>query len=147
MAQTATSRIVNAANAFLSTLDDKQWQSVLFAFDDGEQRKRWSNFPTGFVPRAGIDFQAMTPAQRTAAMTLLSVTLSARGMEKVQQIMEGDEVAKTTEGNGPPGGLGRGAPPAGRRSLAPNPPCLPSAEKRCAHSVRKAIGAWRCSTR
>ena len=34
MAQTATSRIVSAANAFLSTLDQKQRQSVLFAFDD-----------------------------------------------------------------------------------------------------------------
>ena len=33
-AQTATSRIVSAANTFLSTLDEKQRQSVLFAFDD-----------------------------------------------------------------------------------------------------------------
>ncbi len=33
-AQTATSRIVSAANAFLSTLDHDQRQSVLFAFDD-----------------------------------------------------------------------------------------------------------------
>ena len=34
MAQTATARIVSAANSFLSTLDEKQRQSVLFAFDD-----------------------------------------------------------------------------------------------------------------
>jgi hypothetical protein len=39
-ARTATSRIVSAANNFLSTLDQKQRQSVLFAFDDEKQRAR-----------------------------------------------------------------------------------------------------------
>jgi hypothetical protein len=60
----------------------------------------WSNLPTGFVPRAGISHKAMTPAQRTAAMTLMSAVLSTRGMEKVQQIMDADEVLKTNEGGG-----------------------------------------------
>jgi hypothetical protein len=113
IAQTATARIVKAANEFLSTLDQKQRQSVLFAFDDEQQRKRWSNLPTGAVPRAGMSLKDMTPAQRSAAMALLSSTLSPRGFEKVQQIMEGDEVNKTSEGNGPPGGRGRGGPPPG----------------------------------
>jgi hypothetical protein len=134
-AQTATSRIVKAANSFLSTLDDKQRQTVVFAFDDEEQRKRWSNLPTGFVPRGGINLKDMTAAQRSAAMALVSSALSARGFEKVQQIMEGDEMLKTTEGNGrrgggppgrgpdgpPPGNddgrggaRGRGGPPGGR---------------------------------
>ena len=63
MAQNATSRIVSAANTFLSTLDQKQRQSVLFAFDDEQQRKRWSNFPISIVPRAGISFKEMNPAQ------------------------------------------------------------------------------------
>src|ERR1043166_622201 len=53
-AQTATARIVNAANAFLTTLDQKQHKSVLFAFDDQQQRARWSNLPTTMVPRAGL---------------------------------------------------------------------------------------------
>ena len=51
-AQTATSKIVRAANTLLSTLNLQQRKSVLFAFDDEQQRARWSNFPTGFVPRA-----------------------------------------------------------------------------------------------
>jgi len=117
-AQTASSRITAAANAFLSTLDDKQRQSVMFAFDDQEQRKRWSNFPVAMVPRAGISMGEMTPAQHTAAMALLAAALSPRGLEKVQQIMEADEVLKTTEGNGrgrgpggPPPGMGNGPPP------------------------------------
>jgi hypothetical protein len=115
-AQTGTARVVKAANSFLSTLDEKQRQGVLFSFDDEQQRKRWSNFPITIVPRAGISFKDMNPAQRSAAMALLSSALSPRGLEKVQQIMEGDEVLKTNEGSGgggpPPGG--GGGPPPGR---------------------------------
>jgi hypothetical protein len=110
--QTATKKIVVSANAFLSTLDDKQRQSVIFAFDDQEQRKRWSNLPVAIVPRAGLSMGALTPAQRSAAMALLASTLSPRGFEKVQQIMEGDEVLKATESNGR--GRGPGGPPPGR---------------------------------
>ena len=119
-APTATSRIVNAANAFLATLDEKQRQTVLFAFDDKQQRVRWSNFPTGFVPRGGISLKEMNPAQRSAAMALVSSALSAKGFEKVQQIMDGDEVNKLNEANnppfgnnGPPGRNGSGPPPGG----------------------------------
>lgn len=111
-AQSATSRIVSAANAFVATLDDKQRQKVVHAFDDEEQRKRWSNFPTGFVPRGGINLSEMTPAQRSAAMALVASALSQRGLEKTQQIMEGDEVLKAGEGNRPP--RGGGGPPPGR---------------------------------
>jgi hypothetical protein len=100
-AQTATSRIVSAANAFLSMLDGKQRQSVSFAFDDEQQRKRWSNFPISIVPRAGLSMGELTPAQRSAAMALVASALSPRGLEKVQQIMEADEVLKTADGNGP----------------------------------------------
>jgi Protein of unknown function (DUF3500) len=60
-AQTPTSRIVNAANTFLSTLNDQQRQSVLFAFDDAKQRANWSNFPVSFVPRAGVSLKGPEP--------------------------------------------------------------------------------------
>src|SRR5580692_9888073 len=79
MAQSATSRIVSAANAFLSTLNDKQRQSVSFAFDDEQQRKRWSNFPITITPRAGISLGEMNPTQRSAAMALVAAALSPRG--------------------------------------------------------------------
>lgn len=101
MAQTTTSRIVSAANTFLSTLDQKQRQSVLFAFDDEKQRARWSNLPIAMAPRAGLSLKELNPAQRSAALALVSSALSARGFEKVQQIMEGDEVLKTSGGNNP----------------------------------------------
>ncbi len=101
LAQTATARIVNAANAFLSTLDLKQRGRVLFAFDDEEQRRRWSNLPTAMVRRAGLGMGELSAAQRSAALALVSSALSARGFEKVQQIVEADEVLKTSEGNNP----------------------------------------------
>lgn len=103
--QTATSRIVSAAKGFLATLDQKQRQSVLFAFDDEKQRARWSNLPTGFVPRGGISLKEMSPVQRSAAMALVSSALSPKGFEKVQQIMEGDEVNKINEANRPGMGI------------------------------------------
>ncbi len=133
-AQTATARIVRAANTFLSTLTEKQRQTVLFSFDDEQQRARWSNFPTGFIPRGGISLKEMNPTQRSAAMALVAAALSPKGFEKVQQIMEGDEVLRKTDtgpggppgppganrgnrpppgGNGPPPGAGGNRPPMG----------------------------------
>lgn len=91
VAQSATSKIVKAADAFLQTLDAEQRKSMLFAFDDQEQRKRWSNFPVQMVPRSGVSLGKMTAPQGAAAMNLLSAVLSRRGFEKVQEIMEGDE--------------------------------------------------------
>src|SRR5277367_505665 len=123
-AQTATAKIVSAANDFLSTLDEKQRQSVMYSFDDEKQRARWSNLPTGFIPRGGISLKEMNATQRSAAMALVSSALSRRGFEKVQQIMESDEVNKTNEAkNGnqgpPPGAAG---PPPGGGNGANRPP-------------------------
>jgi len=123
-AQTATAKMVSAANTFLSTLSEKQRQSVLYSFGDEQQRARWSNLPTGFVPRGGISLKEMTPAQRSAAMALVASALSPKGLEKVEEIMEGDEVLKKNEANNagrgnngpPPGG---GGPPPGNGANRP----------------------------
>jgi Protein of unknown function (DUF3500) len=105
----ATARMVRAANAFLSTLSETERQRVLFPFDDGKQRANWSNLPTTFVPRGGVSLKEMNAAQRSAAMALVASALSKRGFEKVQQIMEGDEMLKRTDHG--PGGNGGGPPP------------------------------------
>src|SRR6185369_14686092 len=97
MAQTATARIVSAAKNFMSTLDEKQRQRFQFAFDDREQRVKWSNLPVRMVPRAGLSIGELSAPQRSAAMELVSAALSRRGLEKVQQIMDGDEVLKGNE--------------------------------------------------
>ena len=99
--QTSTARIVSAANAFLATLDQKQRQSVQFAFNDEQQRARWSNLPTRMSPRAGLSMGELNATQRSAALALVSSALSQRGFEKVQQIVEADEVLKANAGNNP----------------------------------------------
>jgi hypothetical protein len=100
-AQSPTSKAVTAANGFLSMLDQKQRESVLFAYDDEAQRARWSNLPTSIVKRAGLNMGQLNAAQRTAALALVSSVLSRRGFEKVQQIVEADETLKANEKNNP----------------------------------------------
>jgi len=93
-AQTPTAQIVGAVNTFLSTLDDAQRKKVLFAFDDQQQRQRWSNLPISSVSRAGLSMGELSQPQRSAAFAVVSAALSRRGFEKVQQIMEADELLK-----------------------------------------------------
>src|SRR3954447_6027704 len=100
-AQSPASRIAGAAKTFLSTLDAKQRQSVSFAFDDEKQRAHWSNLPNRMVSRAGLSMGELSAPQRSAAMSLLSSVLSRRGYQKVQEIMQADEVLKTNERNNP----------------------------------------------
>ena len=100
-AQTQTARIVTAAKGFLSSLDEKQRARVVYAFDDDRQRARWSNFPVRMTPRGGISLGELSATQRSAALSLVSSALSRRGFEKVQQMVEADEVLKTNERNNP----------------------------------------------
>ena len=60
----------------------------------GEQYGKavWSNFPISFTPRPGIELGSLNATQRAAATHLLQVLLSAKGYEKVQQIMGSDQI-------------------------------------------------------
>ena len=115
---TATSaRIVSAAEAFLATLDaTSQRQSVIYDFNDNAQRARWSNFPTGVVPRGGINFRQMSEPQREAAMKLLAIVLSPMGLEKVEQIRQADDDFKTNGSKRGRGGRGPNGPPPGSQN-------------------------------
>ena len=108
-----TGRTVAAANAFLATLDDAKRAKVAFPFDSELKRTSWSNFPVGMVPRSGLRLGDLSATQRDAAMKLLAVALSKRGVQKVNEIMEGDEVLKNSESQNP-GGPGRMGPNFGR---------------------------------
>ena len=122
-AQQPVERVVHSANTFLATLSDSQRAKVLFDFNDQAQRVRWSNFPTGFVPRGGMSLKQMNAAQRAAALDLMKMVLSSRGYEKVSQIRMADDDFQTNgskrgpRGGGVPGGGGRprdgGPPPFG----------------------------------
>src|ERR1700728_2524476 len=116
----ATNDIVRAANSFLASLSAEQRQKVLYAFDDAKQRARWSNLPTGFIPRGGINLKQMSAPQRDAAMKLLATVLSPMGLEKVNEIREADDDFKTNGSKRGPRPGGRG--PGGGSPDSPNGP-------------------------
>src|SRR6185503_14205861 len=74
-ADDATARIVSAAQALMTTLDDSGRTRLQFPFD-GPQKTRWSNLPTGIFEREGLRLGDLTPAQGAAAMALLSTAFS-----------------------------------------------------------------------
>ena len=135
LAQETTQQVVRAADTFLATLTDTQRQKVMYSFDDNQQRARWSNFPTGFVPRGGMRLKDMNAAQRTAALSLMKTVLSPMGYEKVNQIRMADDDFKANgskrgprgggpppNDNGPAGGPGgQNGPPPGGQSGGPPP--------------------------
>ena len=86
-----TGKTVAAAKAFLATLNDAERAKVSFPFDS-DQKYKWSNFPSGIFERNGLRWGDMRAAQRDAVMKLLAAALSKQGLQKVKDIMEGDEV-------------------------------------------------------
>ena len=51
----------------------------------------WSNYPVSDVPRPGLQLGSLNAAQRDAAMRMLRVLLSAKGYDKVMEIMGSDQ--------------------------------------------------------
>jgi hypothetical protein len=107
----ATARIGASAQALVTLLDAAGRVRVQFPFD-GPQKTRWSNLPSPMFQRQGLRLGDLSPAQRAAAMNLLSVALSKDGYQKVVDIMRGDEVLKSTQGGRVGGRGGRGGGPA-----------------------------------
>ncbi|MDB5328335.1 MAG: hypothetical protein JWM57_3904, partial [Phycisphaerales bacterium] len=106
--------VVTATTTFLDSLDATQRGKVQFAFTYqkaatagrfrggmngrmtfvGEQygQSTWSNFPVSDVPRPGLTLGSLNDTQRDAAMHLLQTLLSAKGYQKVIDIMGADQV-------------------------------------------------------
>ena len=111
MAQPPAAQVVQSADKFLGTLSESQRSKVMYDFGDNVQRAKWSNFPTGFVPRGGMRLKDMNPAQRAAVLGLLKAVLSPMGYEKVNEIrMADDDFKAHGSKRGPHGG---GPPPGG----------------------------------
>lgn len=115
----ATQDIVSAANMFLASLSTDQRKKVVYGFNDAVQRARWSNLPTGFVPRGGISLREMSATQRDAALKLLATVLSPMGLEKVNEIREADDDFKNNGSKRGPRGAGPLGPPGGAQSGPP----------------------------
>src|SRR5262249_12307271 len=101
----ATGKTVAAAKAFLATLDAAARAKVSFAFSS-DQKSKWSNLPVGiYNNRNGLRWGDLRAAQREATMKLLATALSKQGLQKVKEIMEGDETLRTPN-SGRGGGTG-----------------------------------------
>jgi len=93
----ASTQAVEAARAFLASLDDRQRAKVARPFNT-TTRAVWSNLPTGVAmqtgatERNGLKFGDMTPAQQDAALALVAATLSRAGYQKVTNIVSADQV-------------------------------------------------------
>jgi hypothetical protein len=85
--------LVAAAQQFQQTLDQNQQNKLKYDFEDDE-RYNWH-----FVPRDrnGLPVKAMNEDQREAAMQLLQLSLSETGYQKVQNVMELENVLRLVE--------------------------------------------------
>lgn len=103
----ATPRAVEATNAFLESLSEKQREKVSYEFAS-DKKPSWSNLPVTFVPRNGLRLGDLTREQRSRAMKVVASVLSKEGYQKVVDIMEGDQKLADKQGKG-----GKGPPPKG----------------------------------
>ena len=112
-ANAQTQAIVAATMTFLNALGPEQREQVQFPFTRqptataahfkgglhgsvtfvGEQygQAMWSDLPLGDVPRPGLRLGSLSAAQRDAVMQMLQVLLSAKGYQKVLDIMGSDQ--------------------------------------------------------
>ena len=86
----STKAISDAASALLSSMSATQRIEMQYAVDDSEWRN-WSNVDLGIFPRQGISLEEMSALQKTAAWTLLEVSLSERGVKQSLSIMRTDQ--------------------------------------------------------
>ncbi len=92
----STEPVRNAAAKFIASLTSVQLSRTMYPVDDIEWRK-WMN--QHFYARQGVSFQEMTDAQREAALGLMRVSLSARGLELTRNIMRLNETLAELSGD------------------------------------------------
>jgi hypothetical protein len=83
--------ILRAARDFLATLDAGQLHRVSFAMESDAWRS-WSNVHP-FLMRHGLSLHELAPAQREAALALVSSALSSSGFETARNVMKLNEHA------------------------------------------------------
>jgi len=98
-----TAAVVTAATAFLATLDDATRAKINLDFSDNQSRQTWSNYPATVVARKGVALKDLTEAQRTAALAMMKVALSADGYQQVLDIQKSDDYLNGLGGEGADG--------------------------------------------
>jgi hypothetical protein len=104
---THVEQVVCAANELLASLSTSEKTAVNLAYTDAASRTRWSNLPTGMVPRAGMKLSDLSNAASvTAALALMNVVLSDAGYSDLDGVRAADDyLAANGGGNGYGAGL------------------------------------------
>ncbi len=84
----STEPVRNAAERFITSLNNVQLLKTMFPVDDLQWQK-WMN--QHFYVRQGISFQEMTETQRELAFGLMRASLSTRGFELTRNVMRLNE--------------------------------------------------------
>jgi len=94
-AQSNSSEVFAAVQAFLATLDAGQSNAVVYA-PTLANAGNWSNFPDYEATRNGLIFSSLNDTQRTAALAVAYVALSATGTNFYEEIRQTDEYLRVT---------------------------------------------------
>jgi hypothetical protein len=122
-----TAKVVCAANAFLSTLNDSQKSEGVLPISE-ENMARWSNLPCGADCRNGIELSTLTNDQLSAALAVLKTAMgnSTEGYNEVMQIRMADDILNASGGM-QNGGQGSGNNNSNAAPLATPPPGIGNA--------------------
>jgi hypothetical protein len=91
-------RMASAARALLNALRSDQLPVAFYrALGDGA-RTKWSNFPAGMSPRAGLALGKLTDAQRILVHELLRESTSSQGYHKMTGAIRADDVLHDLQG-------------------------------------------------
>ena len=91
-----TQEMVEATNAFVSSLSVQQRNNGIYTFED-EGRFNWH-----FIPRdrEGVPFRSMNDSQRAAAQNVLQTFFSAKGYQRAEAVRSLESVLAEIEVNG-----------------------------------------------
>ncbi len=89
-----TASVESTVGQFLSTLSADELKQTTYAFND-TLRHKWTNLPVGMVPRAGIQYGALSDKSRMAFHRVLTALLSSQGYLKTTSIMQLDDILNT----------------------------------------------------
>ena len=114
--------VVDAADAFLATLSDKQ-RAIAQIELTHRLAARWTNFPGGSNVRNGVFYRELSPAQVAAAIKVARVALGEDGFNRYQEVRAADDaLAKGSRGGRGGGPGGRGGRGGGRGRGPGGPP-------------------------
>ncbi|MEU6194787.1 DUF3500 domain-containing protein [Streptomyces sp. NPDC047061] len=102
-ADSSVSDVVDAAEAFVDTLDSDQQSEALLDFTEANATA-WSNLPCGSTCRVGIELSTLSDTQLTAAKAVLKAaagTTADTGYDQITQILAADDkLGETASGYG-----------------------------------------------